>query len=273
MEMERKLDYNNIMSNTLSALNVFKDEIESEILIHIPHSGTHIPSYESMDKEKEKVEKEIQLLIDWATEEIFDINNSTQIVVPFSRVFCDVERLSDEQEEMFKKGRGFYYTHSDNGERLRKDNPELKQMIFEKYYEPHHERLLTACQDKIDKYGFCTLIDAHSFSEEPLQTEGNQDLNRSDICLGTDDFHTPVAWIKMLKSHFEDKGFTVGINRPYSGTIVPLSMHKKEKRLQSIMIEVNKSCYMEKEKVISEKVAHLKEVMNTINVCLFAITG
>jgi N-formylglutamate amidohydrolase len=263
MEMERKLDYNKIMMNTLSALGAFKNEIDLTTLIHIPHSSEYIPSFEGMNIEKAK--EEVQLLTDWATEEIFNINNCTQIVVPFSRVFCDVERLPDEQEAMFKKGRGFYYTHCDNGERLREDNLELKQKIFEEYYQPHQEYLLKICQAKIDQFGFCNLIDAHSFSEQPLKTEDNQDILRPDICLGTDDFHTPISWINKLKSHFENNGFTVEINHPYSGTIVPLSMYKKEKRLNSIMIEVNKRCYMHKGKVIPEKIERLNEIMNAIH--------
>lgn len=246
----------------MSALEIFKDEINSATVIHIPHSSTHIPSFECMDVEQAR--SEVQLLTDWATEKIFDCKEITQIIVPFSRVFCDVERLPDAQEAMFKKGRGFYYTHCDNGERFRKNNAQLKQKIFEEYYQPHHENLLLICQEKIDKHGFCYLIDAHSFSENPLQTEDNQDLNRPDICLGTDEYHTPVFWINQLKYHFESFGFSVEINHPYSGTMVPLPMYKKEKRLSSIMIEINKRCYMENEKVIPEKVRHLNMILTTM---------
>src|SRR5690554_3090818 len=260
--MKKEINYKKTMANTLSALNLFKDEIKSATLIHIPHSGTHIPTFESMNEEIAK--KEIELLTDWATEEIFDIKECAQLVVPFSRVFCDVERLPDEQEMMYKKGRGFYYTHADDGTRLRSDNPALKQRILNEYYQPHHDELLKICQDKIDKHGHCYIIDAHSFSEEALQTEENRHAERPDICIGTDDFHTPDFWINELKNHFENNVLTVAINQHYNCTIVPLPMYKKEDKLYSIMIEVNKRCYMQNGKVLPEKVKYLNTLMNAI---------
>jgi len=38
----------------------------------------------------------------------------------------------------------------------------------------------------------------------------------------------------------------VGFNSPYSGTMVPLRYYRKDKRVQSIMIELNRSLYLEK---------------------------
>lgn len=260
--MKKEINYRRILGNSLSALELFKDDIKAATLIHIPHSSTYIPSFESMDKEK--VEAEIQLLTDWGTEKIFDIVDCTQLVVPFSRVFCDVERLPDDQEAMFKKGRGFYYTHTDFGERLRNDNAELKQHIFDEYYQPHHDKLLEICQTKINEHGFCFIIDAHSFSEKPLLSEENQQAERPDICIGTDAFHTPEFWTLQLTNHFEGYGLTVEINHPYSGTIVPLPMYKKEERLYSVMIEINKRCYMQNNKILPEKIEHLSKIMNAI---------
>jgi N-formylglutamate amidohydrolase len=40
-------------------------------------------------------------------------------------------------------------------------------------------------------------------------------------------------------------GFSVGNNRPYTGTIVPSVYYKKDRRVISLMIEVNRSLYMD----------------------------
>ncbi|WP_394331253.1 hypothetical protein [Algoriphagus faecimaris] len=40
---------------------------------------------------------------------------------------------------------------------------------------------------------------------------------------------------------------------PYSGSIVPLDLYKKDDRLKSIMLEVNRSLYMHEDKVQKNK--------------------
>ena len=54
-----------------------------------------------------KIKEEILELTDWFTDDLFYSKEDTQIIAPFSGVFCDVERFSDDsQEEMFKLGTG-----------------------------------------------------------------------------------------------------------------------------------------------------------------------
>ena len=36
----------------------------------------------------------------------------------------------------------------------------------------------------------------------------------------------------------------MGIDEPYSGTIVPMEYYRKDERVQSIMLEVNRSLYL-----------------------------
>jgi N-formylglutamate amidohydrolase len=40
-------------------------------------------------------------------------------------------------------------------------------------------------------------------------------------------------------------GHSLGINQPYAGAIVPLAFYRKDRRVVSIMIEVNRSLYMD----------------------------
>ena len=42
---------------------------------------------------------------------------------------------------------------------------------------------------------------------------------------------------------FEAFGYRVAIDSPFSGTIVPLKHYHKDKRVESVMIEVNRSLY------------------------------
>ena len=57
---------------------------------------------------------------------------------------------------------------------------------------------------------------------------------------------------------FEEKGFSTTVNRPYSGSLVPLEYYRKEKNIYSIMIEVNRRLYMNEQS--GEKSEHFEEI-------------
>ncbi|MFW6226117.1 MAG: N-formylglutamate amidohydrolase [bacterium] len=267
----------NIAFDTLNALDLFginnqdentDDETEElnkdTVILHIPHSSKHIPSLAGYVLPEDKLKSEIDLLTDHFTDEIFNFKNVSRLVTPFNRIFCDVERLPDEQEKMFKHGRGFYYTKTDSGENLRIIDEENKSFIFKEYYLKHHENLNLLVQDKLNKFGQVTIIDCHSFLPIPFQSDLNQDPDRPNICLGIDDFHTPIFLIKKIKSGFEKEGLTVKINNPYSGTIIPMKYYNKNNNVRGIMIEINRSLYMHMGIVINHNVQLLNKIIENI---------
>jgi len=44
---------------------------------------------------------------------------------------------------------------------------------------------------------------------------------------------------------FEERGYSLGVDWPYTGTIVPLAWYGKDKQVASIMLEVNRRLYLE----------------------------
>jgi N-formylglutamate amidohydrolase len=117
--------------------------------------------------------------------------------------------------------------------------------LLEMYYYPHHKAFELEVERVLEKYDRCLIIDCHSFSSVPLPYELNQAANRPQICIGTDSFHTTVELEHRFVHSFKNAGFTVAINKPYSGAIVPLRYYKCEKKVQSIMIEVNRLLYLD----------------------------
>lgn len=235
---------------------------QQSTLFHIPHSRTSIPDYTGFIVSK--INNEIQLLTDFATEDIFQVPSVESIVFPYSRIFCDVERLPDDQEIMFKSGRGFFYTHTDSGELLRVDSDNIKQHIWKAYYMPHHKRLTAMTQDKLNKHGVVTIIDCHSFADVPFQSDLVQTKERPDICIGTDEFHTPQYLVELISEKALNLGFSCEVNSPYSGTIVPSEFYKRNNKVQSIMIEINRKLYMNQGVVNYESVHFLNDFVRTV---------
>ena len=230
------------MINTLLANDAIIDIIEGQIILHIPHSKTEIPFYDGFNMDY--IENETKLLVDYDTDKIFDIPNVESLIFEYNRIFCDVERLNDNDERLFNLGRGFFYTKTDDGKYLRILDEEIKKLIKEEYYDKHHNKLNNMVEERLNKYGSVVIIDCHSFNHTPLKTDLDKTEDRPDICLGIDDYHTPKWLVNKLKTFFENHNLSVKINSPYSGTIIPLKYYNQNKNVIGIMIEVNKNLYL-----------------------------
>jgi N-formylglutamate amidohydrolase len=169
--------------------------------------------------------------------------------------------LDDENEEMFKIGRGFYYTNDYLGRSLRKDDIEHKNMVYENYYRKHHSKLKEEVDKVLNLYNHCYILDCHSFNEIPIGSL-NDNPTSPDICLGVDDYHTPDYLVDSISSYLKGCGFSVDINNPYSGCIIPLDYYKTNGNVMGIMIEVNKKLYMNGYEVDMSKVNNLKNIFN-----------
>ncbi len=229
------------------------------MILHIPHSSTTLPETFKV-QEGVSLEKEFQRMTDWFTDELFDY--STKLVFPFSRLYCDVERFREDADEpMATKGMGVCYTRSSFGGELREVTQKEKSFIKAAYYDTHHKRFTDLVADEL-KNGSALIVDCHSFSDEVLPHE--ESTIRPDICIGTCSFHTPVELTEAVYNHFKGQGYTVAINQPFAGTIVPLEYYKKDKRVESIMIEINRKLYLNKNYKKSKDFAVVKGMIDTL---------
>lgn len=217
----------------------------TNLILHIPHSSDKIPMYMGYVADKKTLNQEIIKLTDWYTDDLFFVEDSIIIKADFSRIFCDAERFSeDSQEIMAKHGMGVLYEKSDDGSVIREVNTKLRENILNNYYWPHHEKLNKAVEEQLESNGKALIVDCHSFPSTPLIRDLRQEKNRPDFNIGTDSFHTPNYLIEISKDFFKKNGYTLGIDWPYNGSIVPLKHYHKSKNVESIMLEINRALYL-----------------------------
>jgi N-formylglutamate amidohydrolase len=90
----------------------------------------------------------------------------------------------------------------------------------------------------------------------------DQTAARPDFNIGTDKYHTPQKLIDASIAYFEQRGFSIGVDWPYKGTIVPLVHYQKNKKVNSIMLEVNRKLYLnEPSNEKSEKYNESKKIV------------
>lgn len=206
-------------------------------------------------------------MTDSYTDDLFNLSNIKKIVFPISRLICDVERFRNEKDEiMTKQGMWVTYSKTSDLKSLKVLTKKHKEEILEKYYDKHHQNFYREVKSILDKYGKCLIIDCHSFSSTPLPYELNQEHNRPDICIGIDSFHTSRELAEKLKELFINFGYSVSVNNPFSGTIVPLEYYGVNKKVQSIMIEVNRKLYMNE--INADKTKNYKKLKQNLRLII-----
>ena len=243
------------------------------IVLHIPHASKHIPDkyLKYFTLSKKDLEIELLKMTDHFTDELFDVlgDNIHQIKFPISRLLVDVERFEkDELEPMFKVGMGCVYekTHHGNSLKLVKN---IKDELINKFYKTHHENFTKIVDKKLMENNKVLIIDCHSFPKHTLPYELNQELDRPEICIGTDNFHTSEKLKNTFGELFEGLNFKVKYNEPFKGSIVPLKFYNKEIRVQSIMIEVRRDLYMNEQS--GEKNEYFVEIQNKLNLNIYEV--
>lgn len=217
-----------------------------KLILHIPHASVEVPHYEGYVVEKKVLNHEIKQLTDWYTNDLFYSEKDEMIVANFSRIFCDVERFTDDKKEvMAQYGMGVLYEKTDQGKPMRKVSATLKAKVLKNFYDKHHQRLQNAVEQQLLQHNKALIIDCHSFPNEPLQRDLDKRANRPDFNIGTDAFHTDTHLIEAAKNYFEQKGYSLGVDYPYKGALVPLKYYQKNAKVQSIMLEINRKLYMD----------------------------
>lgn len=178
----------------------------------------------------ENIANESNLWTDFKTDLIFhDLKNRFyEHKASYSRFIVDTERLvNDPLEEI---GQGIIYLRSKNGLSKRTITEDEKVILFD-YYTKYHQELYSKTSDPNT-----LLIDCHSY---PNEFDSNY-----DICIGfNEDASKPDgALLSYVIEHFKRYNYTIGINQPFSNSIVG------KPETPSLMIELNKRIYWNREK-------------------------
>ncbi|MGB1372496.1 MAG: N-formylglutamate amidohydrolase [Aequoribacter sp.] len=216
------------------------------LVLHIPHSGTSVPSATvNQFVNQELLQQNMNALTDWFTDELFKLPGASTVCTPVSRVVLDTERFTDDAKEPAARfGQGMIYTHGYNGEQLRRElSDQERAHLLENYYAPWHLTLEANIHEHLQEFGFCVVIDCHSFPNEQLPTETDQTTERPDICIGTHATNTPCWLTELASREFTKHGLSAALNQPFAGALLP-DAFKGDPRVLSLMIEVNRDLYL-----------------------------
>ncbi|WP_297964275.1 N-formylglutamate amidohydrolase [uncultured Anaerovibrio sp.] len=231
------------------------------VVIHVPHASLYIPEAYILDYDLEVLSHEMLVMTDWYCNELFACE-AEMVDLKVSRLVCDVERFRDDKDEtMSQRGMGLYYTHSSWNMPFRKFSNAKREEVIRNYYDPHHAKLEATVEHRLAQYGQCLIIDGHSFHPEPLPYEPDQKPNRPDICIGTDDYHTSPNMVYKMVNYLQDHNLSVKNDSPFAGALVPMKYYRQDRRVQSVMIEINRSLYLANGCEKSERFSEVQHII------------
>lgn len=67
---------------------------------------------------------------------------------------------------------------------------------------------------------------------------------RPEICIGTDASHTCGELASTFFEAFQREGWSVSLNEPFAGALVPQSRYLQDPRVHAIMVEVNRRLFL-----------------------------
>ncbi len=213
------------------------------VIKHIPHASISFPSDSDINYNMSTNLKLSDLFIDTLFKDIKGI----EIKAPYSRLYCDVEKYQDNNlEEMYRFGMGYIYTKDIfTGEEIKRNHLSEEKKKIDSYYAHHHARLLLETRKILKEKKKVLILDLHSFSEEYASLIG-QKGPYPDICIGVNDNQPHDSKVlELIINIIQEKGYSYQINYPFSGSIMPNGLTKKEQdNVTSIMLEVNKRIYL-----------------------------
>ena len=217
------------------------------MILHIPHASRTVPAEvrQQFLLDDAALDHELTRMTDAFTDVLFEYPSAVRVEAEVSRLVVDVERFrDDESEPMSAVGMGAVYERTSGGKLLRAPvGREVREQLLGRYYGPHHRRLEAVLAAQLSGMGQVLIVDCHSFPSQALPCDRDQTMPRPDFCIGTDRFHTDMDLVGRLGNLLGEQGFSVGIDWPYSGAIVPMSAYHQDPRVKAVMIEVSRKLY------------------------------
>lgn len=261
-----------------ASFEIIRGHPTSPVVIHVPHSSTHIPAWvrERICLTDEQLVCELARMTDARTDEIADAAANMAAIRPWifvnrrSRLVVDPERFPDPSDEPMAApeiGMGAVYTRTAHGGILRDDDPDHHEALLDQYFRPYAASLTRLVEERLASVGDVTIIDLHSYPlvELPYERLHHPDAARPECCIGVDPTHTPTALQNSAIAAFAPLG-QVAVNKPFTGTYVPLKFYSApDTGISSVMVELRRDTYLETDSGIEIVARLLTQLIDTVD--------
>ena len=248
---------------------------KNPVLLTVPHSGDYYPDIfiKNLNLNLNKVRK----IEDFHSDKILNfmnLNSADIIIAKCSRVVVDlnrsrnaidedmfIDKVNDcqiDEKKMISFGLGVFpkiiFSKNIFNDKL---PASYAQLILESYYDPFHKVLLNQIDDLLNRFGICYHFDLHTMPSNALRNF----RKKPDIVLGNNYGKSSSSeLINYMRKNFENHGLIVELNNPYAGGFITRNYGNPSNGAETIQIEINRSLYMNEEKLLINDLKPLQEI-------------
>ncbi|KRN98749.1 N-formylglutamate amidohydrolase [Companilactobacillus kimchiensis] len=215
---------------------------ELPIVVDIPHSGTEIP----LAVQKELIPGILLPNVDWFLQDLYDFvpqQGFTTLENNLHRYLADPNRNAKMTKLDGDYRHEVVYSRTTFGKPIYHNElseTEIQGRI-DSFYKPYHDKLQQLLNHKLEKFEKVYLLDLHSFAEYPHE----ENVQAADVVLGNKtDTTSDMKLREFLTARFEEKGYTVSNNHPFSGGYIT-QHYGQNPRIEAIQIELAYHMYIE----------------------------
>ena len=248
---------------------------KNPVLLTVPHSGDYYPDIfiKNLKLNLNKVRK----IEDFHSDKILNfmnLNSADIIIAKCSRVVVDLNRSRNaidddmfidkvsncqiDEKKMISFGLGVFPKIIFSENIFNNKLPtSYARSILESYYVPFHKVLLNQIDDLLNRFGICYHFDLHTMPSNALRNF----RKKPDIVLGNNYGKSSSSeLINYMRKNFENHGLIVELNNPYAGGFITRNYGNPSNGAETIQIEINRSLYMNEEKLLINDLKPLQEI-------------
>ncbi len=248
---------------------------KNPVLLTVPHAGDFYPNI-FIQNLKLKLNK-VRKIEDFQSNRILDLmdfESADVIIAKCSRVVVDLNRSRNaidndmfinrvnsqqiDEKKMISFGLGVFPKIILSENIFKNKLPvSYANFILENFYDPFHKILSNQINKLLSIFGVCYHFDLHTMPSNALK----RFKKKPDIVLGNNHGRSSSnKLIDHMRKNFENNGLIVQLNNPYAGGFITRNYGNPTKGVETIQIEVNRSLYMNEEKLLISNLKPLQKI-------------
>ncbi|HEY1957409.1 MAG TPA: N-formylglutamate amidohydrolase [Polyangiaceae bacterium] len=230
---------------------------ETPVVVEVPHAGTRVPPEFANEllAPARAIARDADLFVDELYAAACD-EGATLIVSRVSRYVVDLNRAETDVDAETVVGapaaprapRGVVWRLTTDNERslaapLTRAQLEAR---LDGIWRPYHAALAAAIHAKMNRFGVCVLLAAHSMPSIGRTGHGDTNVQRADVVPGTQGRTTAhAALIDTVERHAETAGLSVRHDEPYRGGFTTRHWGRPSQGIHAVQVEIARRLYMD----------------------------
>ncbi len=230
---------------------------ETPVVVEVPHAGTSVPPEFANEllAPARAIARDADLFVDELYEQACD-EGATLLVSRVSRYVVDLNRAETDVDAETVLGappaprapRGVVWRLTTDNERSLAAPLTRAQLDarLDRIWRPYHAALAAAVHRKMQRFGVCVVLAAHSMPSVGRTGHGDTNVPRADVVPGTQGRTTASPpFIDVVEAHAREAGLSVRHDEPYRGGWTTRHWGRPAQGVHAVQVEVARRLYMD----------------------------